>query len=276
MEITVAMGQMRVETGAVEANLDRAVAMMAEASARDCDLVVLPECLDLGWTCPEARERAEPIPGRLSRRLAEACRRLNVGVAAGLTEREADRVYNAAVFIDRSGVIRVHHRKINELVIGQAVYDIGNRLEVAATEWGTVAVDICADNFPSSLAVGHVLARMGAEMLLSPSAWAVPPNYDPVATPYGEIWETAYRELARLYDLTIVGVSAVGQIRGGAWNGHHLIGSSLAVGPEGVLARAPYGADQEALVPVTVRLRPPIGRGTTFAEALRARGYRGP
>jgi predicted amidohydrolase len=49
------MGQMRVEGGAPDANLDRAVEMIRKAAAARCDVVVLPECLDLGWTWPEAR-----------------------------------------------------------------------------------------------------------------------------------------------------------------------------------------------------------------------------
>ncbi len=139
------------------------------------------------------------------------------------------------------------------------------------------SVSICADNFSSSLAIGHVLARMGAQIIFSPSAWAVPPDFDAEATPYGDLWIDAYSELARLYDLNVIGVSCVGPITAGPWKGHHCIGASIAMGPDGqTLARAPFGKDQVALVPVSVQLKPPIGRGTTFAEALQRRGYQGP
>jgi hypothetical protein len=47
---------------------------------------------------------------------------------------------------------------------------VGDRLGVAETELGTVGLATCADNFGSSLAIGHVLARMGAQVILSPSA----------------------------------------------------------------------------------------------------------
>ena len=53
-------------------------------------------------------------------------------------------------------------------------------------------------------------------------------------------------------------------------------GCSLAVGPMGVLARGPYGEAVEAVTVVEVEPRPPVGRGTTVADALRARGYTGP
>jgi hypothetical protein len=83
--------------------------------------------------------------------------------------------------------------------------------------------------------------------------------------------------LARLYDLTVIGVSNVGRITGGPWKGRKCIGCSLAVGPGGeILAQGPYGERAEALVEVEVRSRPPVARGTGFAAALQKRGYRGP
>jgi hypothetical protein len=59
----VGMAQILVEGGRPETNLDRAVGCMRLAAVRGCRLVVLPECLDLGWTDPSARDLARPIPG---------------------------------------------------------------------------------------------------------------------------------------------------------------------------------------------------------------------
>ena len=59
----VGMAQVLVEGGRPDANLDRAVGVVAEAAGRGCRLVVLPECLDLGWADPSARDLARPIPG---------------------------------------------------------------------------------------------------------------------------------------------------------------------------------------------------------------------
>ena len=46
--IKVAMGQMLVEGGRLEENLTRAVEMIAQAGRQGCQIVILPECLDLG------------------------------------------------------------------------------------------------------------------------------------------------------------------------------------------------------------------------------------
>jgi predicted amidohydrolase len=191
-------------------------------------------------------------------------------------ERSGSRLFNAAVLIGPTGDVLLHHRKINELDIVLDLYSVGDRLGVAKTELGTVGLATCADNFSDSLAVGHVLARMGAQLILSPCAWAVDADHDNASDPYGQLWIDAYSELARLYDVTVVGVSNVGWLTAGPWKGRKCIGCSLAVGSQGVLARGPYGEAAEAVTVVEVEPRPPVGRGTRVSEALRRRGYVGP
>jgi predicted amidohydrolase len=271
------MAQILVAGGRPEANLGRAVEMIRQAASQGCRMVVLPECLDLGWTDPSARELAQAIPGPHVDRLADAARDNRIFVTAGLVERAGDRLYNAAVLIGPGGEIVLHHRKINELDIALDLYAVGDRLGVVETELGTLGLNICADNFGDSLAIGHVLARMGAQVILSPSAWAVDAAHDNDREPYGQLWRDSYTQLARLYDLTVIGVSNVGRITGGPWQGRKCIGCSLAIGPGGeILSQGPYGDDAEALVCAEVQPRPPIARGTGVAAALRARGYHGP
>jgi predicted amidohydrolase len=265
------MAQILVEGGRPEANLSRAVAAIRVAAEQGCRVVVLPECLNLGWTDPSARTLAEPIPGPHFERLAAAARSGNVFVAAGLVERAGPRLFNSAVLISPDGVLLLHHRKINELDIAHDLYSIGDRLGVIETELATFGLDICADNFPDSLDIGRTLARMGAQVILSPSAWAVDADYDNAREPYGKLWLGSYSELARLFDVTVVGVSNVGWITSGPWKGRKCIGCSLAIGPDGVLGRGPYGEDAEAITVVETVPRPPIGRGTQISEVLRSR-----
>jgi predicted amidohydrolase len=194
-----------------------------------------------------------------------------------LVEQAGSKLYNAAVLIDAQGDILLVHRKINELEIAHDLYSIGDRLAVTATELGTLAINICADNFPNSLAIGHVLARMGAQLLLSPSAWAVDADHDNLAKPYGARWRQAYQELGQLYDLPVIGVSNVGWLAGGPWKGRKCIGCSLATNHRGdVVAEGPYGESAESLVVVDIELREPKAAGTQIANDLAARGYAGP
>ena len=273
----LAMAQTLVEGGQPAANLDRAVAAIRRAADLSCRVLVLPECLDIGWTHPSARELAQPIPGSHFERLAEAAQQAGVFVAAGLVERAGSKLFNAAVLIGPAGDLLLHHRKINELDIALDLYSVGDRIGVAHSDLCTLGLNICADNFADSLAISHVLCRMGAQIILSPSAWAVDADHDNQREPYGKLWLDSYGELTRLYDVTVVGVSNVGWISGGPWAGRKCIGCSLAIGPGGsVLARGPYGDAAEAVVVVEIEPRRVLARGTQVADLLRSRGYVGP
>lgn len=275
--LILAMGQMHVEGGQVEQNLAQATRMINTAAEQGCHLIVLPECLDLGWTDPSARELAQPIPGPHSDPLCRAAQAANIYVVAGLTEREGVDIYNAAILISPDGSILAKHRKINVMDIAQDLYCTGDSLAVTKTPLGTIGLNICADNFPSSLALGHSLARMGAQILLSPSAWAMPPEHDNLREPYGALWKESYTTLAKLYDLTVIGVSNVGRLRGGPWRGYKCIGCSLAVGPGGkILAEGPYGEAAESLIVIDVAISPPQITGTEIAGMLAQKGYTGP
>jgi predicted amidohydrolase len=276
--VQLGMGQMLVDGGRLRENLDRAVQMIGDAAGRGCQVVVLPECLDVGWTHPSAREFADSIPGKTSDVLCRAAADNQINVVAGLTERAGTAIFNSAVLISDNGNILLKHRKINILDIAQELYATGERLSVASTSIGTVGVNICADNFPDSLALGHSLARMGAQCLLSPCAWAVDSDFDHARTPYGtDLWKPAYTTLARLYDMPVVGVSNVGRLSAGPWAGRKCIGCSLAVGGDGrVLAEAPFGESAECLVTVDLALTSRIVTGTEIAPSLREKGYAGP
>ncbi|MFC8191030.1 carbon-nitrogen hydrolase family protein [Cellulomonas sp. NPDC057328] len=254
--VRVGMAQLLVVPGRPEENLDRARAAIGAAASAGCDVVVLPECLDLGWTHASAAALAEPIPGPRVDALAAAAREHGVLVAAGLTERAGAHVHNSAVLISASGELLLRHRKIHELDFARALYTTGGSLAVADTPIGRVGLDICADNSAATTGLGHALGLMGAEILLSPSAWAVPPEHDNTSDPYGAEWEAPYRELATAHDMPVVGVSNVGPVVGGEWDGWRCIGASLAVGRDGrTLRQGPYGEDAAALLVLDVELR---------------------
>jgi len=275
--VRVGMAQMLVEGGQPEANLRRAVRMVREASGMGAQIVVLPECLDLGWTHPSARKVAQPVPGPHSERLADAAIDAGVYVVAGLVEREGDRIYNSAVLIYPDGRIMLKHRKINELSIAFDLYETGTSLAVAETPIARIGVNICADNFRGSLVLGHSLGRMGAQVLLSPSAWAVQADHDNTKEPYGPFWIDSYSELARLYEMPVIGVSNVGPMEAGPWAGMKCIGASIAVGHDGALVRQlSCGEQAEELAVVEARITPRTVKGTDIGGMLSQKGYTGP
>jgi predicted amidohydrolase len=126
---------------------------------------------------------------------------------------------------------------------------------------------ICADGFATGHVVSRTLALMGADVILSPSAWAVPADHDNVKTPYGQEWRDCYTPVAREHGLWVVGVSNVGPITSGPWAGRRCIGCSLVVGPGGrEVLQAPYGEDAEALLLVDVAPHARNVRGSSWGD----------
>lgn len=259
----LALVQMWVEGGAKHRNLACAIRSSAQAAQAGADVVLLPEALDLGWTHPSARSEAEPIPdGSVCRALTGAAQEHGVYVCGGLIERAGERVYNAAIIADRQGGVILHHRKLNELELAHDCYDQGDRLGVCHTELGTLGLMICADGFARDRVLSRSLGYMGADVILSPSSWAVPADHDQARTPYGAEWREAYVPVAREFALWIASASNVGPISAGPWQGRRCIGCSLVIGPDGAeMLEGPYGVDAETILYVEIEPVPRPARG---------------
>jgi predicted amidohydrolase len=266
---------MLVVGGEPEANLARAADMIARSAAAGADFVLLPECLDLGWIHPSAKLLAEPISdGRTCRFLRDMARRHRLYVCGGLVERDGDAIYNSAVLIDPAGAILLHHRKLNEIIPGHSTYAQGDRLGVVHTPLGSLGLMICADGFAEGQVVARTLGYMGAQVILSPSAWAVRSEWDNAKTPYREWWRPHYAPVARDFQLWIASASNVGSF-------HHpeeqrdwpCIGNSLVYDPDGNEALCgPYGPDAEALLFIDIEPRPRPTRACGWAKLWKERG----
>jgi predicted amidohydrolase len=266
---TLALAQMCVIGGDPAANLDRALAMIRDARRRGADVVLLPETLDAGWCHERTHELAQPIPeGEPCQRLMAAARQEGMYVVAGLTERQGQRVFNSAVLVDPDGRVLLHHRKLNEVPNALPVYDQGDRLAVAPTPWGTIGVMICADGFCDGQSIARTLGYMGAQVILSPCAWVVPPDFDVQRTPYGELWRRNYRPVACDFQMWIAGVSNVGWIRKpGQSQPWPCIGNSIVIDPSGnEVLTGPFGHDAESLLILTVTPQPRPARAGQWAQ----------
>ena len=121
------------------------------AAAAKADLVLFPELVIHGHCTPNTWELAEPVPdGPSVRRLSELARRHRLVLAAGLSEKEHDIVYNTLVLVGPAGYIG-KQRKLH-LSRDEVNYYKGGRdilvFDVGRCKVGTV---ICYDNqFPEA------------------------------------------------------------------------------------------------------------------------------
>jgi predicted amidohydrolase len=260
------MAQLLVEGGEPKRNLERAAQMVEDASSKGCDIVLLPECLDFAWTHPSAKIESHPIPGLFSKRIGEMAREHNVFVCAGLTEKDGRLVYNSAVFFDNSGRMLLKYRKINILEEALEFYEIGDSLGVVQTPFGIIGVNICSDNYADASEIGNALGRMGAQLILSPSSWTVGYSQTKDMDPYGEKWLDPYSKLAEKFHLIIAGSTSVGCLVGGPFEGRKSIGCSLAVGPDGVIAKGEYNEFTSELVVAEFEIPNRERRGTRLGS----------
>ncbi len=263
---TLAVAQMHVVGGALDANLEHAGEMIAEAAEHGAQLVLLPEAMDLGWTDPSALTMAEPVPGGKSTQLLSSmAKKYQIYICSGLTEKDGEKVYNSAVLIDPTGEVILLHRKINELDIGHAYYALGQSLQVVQTDLGSIGVMICADASTGKREIPRALSYMGADVILSPSAWAVPADHNKIDNPYGGTWWRAYKPVAKDFRVWIASCSNVGWITGGPWKGWKAIGCSMVIGPDGnEVLNAPYGENADTILYVDIKPEPRPGQGTTW------------
>ena len=262
----LALVQMKVVGGDRKANLAHARKMIDEAAAENADVLLLPEAMDLGWTDPSALISAQPIPkGQTSQLLIGLAKKHEIFICSGLIEKAGDKIYNSAILIDPKGEIILTHRKINELDIGHPYYALGEKLNVCETPLGTFGLLICADANTENQVLTRSLAYMGADVILSPSSWAVPPDHDNEKYPYGSTWENAYIPVAKDFAVWIASSSNVGKMSAGPWKNWNGIGCSMVVDHKGTLVtKGPYGADADTIIYVDIKPIPRPAQGTEW------------
>jgi len=261
----IGMAQLLVEGGEPERNMERAERLIRQAATESCDLIILPETLDFAWTHPSALEEAEPIPGKFSTFFSRLASELNVWLCLGLTEKRNNKNYNSAILLNENGEIVLKYSKINLLEVEFPFYEIGCKLEVVDTPLGRIGLNICADNYlQSGLHNAHMLARMGAQLILSPSSWTVDHSITEEMDPYKEKWVKPLSQIATLYKIPVVSVTSVGYIVGGPYEGKKMVGCSIAVSESGIIAQGEFNEFAGDLKTVEIQLKPLSKRGVQF------------
>ncbi len=267
------MAQLLVEGGEPERNLERAEILIRRAKNKNADIVLLPEVLDLAWTHPSAFNEAEPVPGKVSNFFSSLAAELKIWLCLGLTELENDKRYNTALLIDDNGAIIHKYHKINLLEVEHPFYEVGNSLSVVQTPFGKIGINICADNYFDSTHIGHALARMGAQIILSPSSWTVDHFITEEMDPYKDKWIKPLTTLAKLYEIPVVSTTSVGYIVGGPYEGKKMIGCSLAVSKDGSYVQGEFNEFAGDLKVVELELGENKWKGTQYGKMLADKGY---
>jgi len=166
--VKVCLIPMEVLPGKRAANLARALDWMEQVGALEPapDLLVFPECVDLGITDrPPAPDLVEPAGGPFAESLAERARDLGIYVAAGLTEQRDESLLSSAILLDPDGDTILRHRRI--MLPEDSYFARGESIRVRRTPLGCIGLLAGADVWEAHL-IG-AFALMGADLVVAPN-----------------------------------------------------------------------------------------------------------
>ena len=176
-KVKVGTAYLRPRNSTLQKNLKLWCEQIDTAGKLGLDIICLGEAILAIGTSATLKDRVQPIPGPVSDVLAEAAKRNNIWVVAGLTELDGRIVYNTAVLLDRRGEIAGKYRKVH-LPREEWRKGIrpGHEYPVFETDFGKVAIQICYDWFFPEAA--EIFALNGAEIIFAPTWGNTLPDKD--------------------------------------------------------------------------------------------------
>jgi predicted amidohydrolase len=229
--VRIALGQLVCHAGDRSANERALLAAAGDARRARAELLVVPELQLSGYAFAggDAARSVDEVAA-----LLEGC---GLPVVAGFAERDDERTWNSAAWIEGGVPLHVHRKlylcdypPFDE----HARFAAGEAMRSFDTAFGRVAILICNDAWQPFLP--SLAAHDGAELLVVPAASS---TAVPEAEPY---WRDLTRVYARLLQCFVVFVNQAGRQGGFTfWGGSHV------VDPDGEIV-AQAGADETVLV----------------------------
>jgi len=188
--VVVAVAQLALAVGNLDANRQVARSAIAEAAAAGARLVVLPELSDSGYVfsdASEARALASPAAsGATLREWRSLAARHNLTIAGGFCELGPDgKLYDSAAIVDASGT-RTVYRKAHLWDAEKKIFTPGDGTPpVVELPFGNVGLMICYDlEFPEWV---RLAALGGADLIAVPVNWAASGSPAPPGERSGEV-----------------------------------------------------------------------------------------
>ncbi len=121
--LKIAICQILAIDGDRAGNFVRIENALRQAARAHAQIACFPETALFGWVNSDAHDRAHPIPGADTDRLAALARTYDTYICIGLAEKDAHKLYDSAVLIDNHGkemakVVTNAAAKLNTPVIG--------------------------------------------------------------------------------------------------------------------------------------------------------------
>ncbi|MGD0558204.1 MAG: nitrilase-related carbon-nitrogen hydrolase [Streptosporangiaceae bacterium] len=244
----VAVAQLELAVGKLDANREAARAAVTEAALAGARLVVLPELSDSGYVFSDASEArslaSSSVTLRQWRSLAAAH---DLSIVGGFCELGADgKLYNSAALVDASGT-RAVYRKAHLWDAEKEIFTPGDDAPpVVELPFGNVGIMICYDlEFPEWV---RLAALNGADLIAAPVNWPASAAPAPPGERSGEI--VVAQAAAWSNGVFIAVADRCGTERGVDW-----LGGSVILRRNGYPAAGPAPKDRGAIITAPLDLR---------------------
>lgn len=281
--LPVALVQER-DQGSTDANLALIEQRVGEAAASGARLVLLQELHNGAYFCQhqcvDEFDRAEPIPGPSTERLARLAKAHSVVIVSSLFERRGAGLYhNTAVVLESDGSMAGKYRKMHipdDPGFNEKFYftpgDLG--FHPVDTSVGRLGVMVCWDQwYPEG---ARLMALAGADLLLYPTAigWD-PDDAQDEKTRQRDAWILSHRGHAVANGLPVLSCNRVGHEPSPIGrSGIDFWGSSHVLGPQGeIVAEASTDSPQLLLAEVDLARSEDIRRIWPFLRDRRIDAY---
>ncbi|RME90239.1 MAG: carbon-nitrogen hydrolase [Anaerolineae bacterium] len=251
MKLTLALAQINTVLGNLEANLDRHLALIADARDRDVDLILFPELSLTGYVLQDlvpAVSRRPSAEDPVFKPLLEASREIDI-VVGFVDEDDRHRFFIAAAYLSRGEVVHVHHKvylPTYGLFDEGRFFAWGDSVRAFETRFGRMGILICEDFWHAS--PPYLLWLDGADVFLFTSASPGRGLSDEERLESARWVERINRAYASLFTSFVAHSNRVGYE-----DGLNFWGGSTVFDPNGeLLAQGPY--HEEALTVVTLDL----------------------
>ena len=238
MRITISLAQMDVQLGEPERNLARVHDLVAEASRRGSDIVLLPELWATGYDLGNAAKHATPTDQGLFAATADLAREHSIHIVGSLLATKGGHITNTAVLFAPTGEALGEYSKIHlfRLMEEEKVLAAGNQTPILDLPWGKSGLAICYDlRFPELF---RKYALGGAVIVFLVAEWPHPRLAH---------WRILLRARAIENQCFVAACNRVGESRG-----QRFFGRSAIVDPWGEVVIE--GGEEEVLLTAEVDL----------------------
>ena len=173
----VAAAQIACVPGDISANLRKIRDFAARAKSAGAELVVFPEMSDTGYSMPVIKKHAMPWSEGALPRLEQIAQEHSIAIVCGISEREADKIFNSQVFIDADGEMIAKYRKTHLVTVGtldeRPCFTAGDTFTSCQREEFNFGLTICYDlRFPE--VCRKLAVKDKVNVFINSSAWPFP------------------------------------------------------------------------------------------------------